>query len=154
MCQPILTISNCKTVNRETVNLTALIVPQFYQLVKNILMKTKKKLLEHINELLENQFKCDFKMNKNDIMHIVLLETNSISDEELIKRLNPRLKEKYDKGDQKEKSLIIESVRYGMESTENEVNDFLKNELKVLGQKELIEIMKLKLPSQFHNALN
>lgn len=41
-----------------------------------------------------------------------------------------------------------------MESTENEVNDFLKNELKVLGQKELIEIMKLKLPSQFHNALN
>ena len=116
----------------------------------------KQTCKEHfdINELLENQFKCDFKMNENDIMHIVLLETNSISDEELIKRLNPRLKEKYDKGDQKEKSLIIESVRYGMESTENEVNDFLKNELKVLGQKELIEIMKLKLPSQFHNALN
>ena len=93
-------------------------------------------------------------MNENDIMHIVLQEINSISDEEVIKRLNPKLKEKYDKGDQNKKSLIIESVRYGIESTENEVNDFLKNELKVLGQKELIEIMKLKLPSQFHNALN
>ena len=136
----------CKKVKEEDKN--------WKQTCKEHFDENKKKLLSHINELLENQFKCDFKMNKNDIMHIALPEINSISDEELIKRLNPRLKEKYDKGDQKEKSLIIESVRYGMESTENEVNDFLKNELKVLGQKELIEIMKLKLPSQFHNALN
>ena len=39
--------------------------------------ENKKKLLSHINELLENQFKCDFKMNKNDIMHIALPEINS-----------------------------------------------------------------------------
>lgn len=84
----------CKKVKEEDKN--------WKQTCKEHFDENKKKLLSHINELLENQFKCDFKMNKNDIMHIVLLETNSISDEELIKRLNPRLKEKYDKGDQKE----------------------------------------------------
>ena len=36
---------------------------------------------------------------------------------------------------------------------ENEVLNFIRNEIKVLGQKELIEEMKKHLPSQYHNGL-
>lgn len=116
--------------------------------------QNKNNLLSHINELLKNQFKCDFKMNENDIMHIVLQEINTISDEEVIKTFSQKTRKRYNEGDEEKKKEIIELVREGMESGENEVSKFLKNDLNVLDQNELIEIMKLKLPSQFHNALN
>ena len=116
----------------------------------------KKNLLEHINELIEKKFKSIFKINENDIMHIVLVdEQNEISDEEALKIMPQKTKDRYKKAKSEEaKKTILETFKDGLDVKENEVIDFLKEEMKVLGQEELIEKIKEKLPSQYHNALN
>ena len=128
---------------------------------KSHINENKKKLFNYVNDLIESKYKSNYKMNENDIMHIVLVEgnqINQISDEELIKQLPKKIKDKYDKADkekdEKRKKEILEDYRYIIESKENEVIDFIKEELNVLGQKELIEKIRERFPFQYHSALN
>ena len=121
----------------------------------------KQNLLKYVNELIKKKFNSNFLMNENDIMHIVLVEgnqINQISDEELIKQLPKKIKDKYDKADkekdEKRKKEILEDYRDIIESKENEVIDFIREEIKVLGQKELIEKLKNILPMQYHDVFN
>ena len=94
-------------------------------------------------------------MEEKDIIHTVLIETKKkteITDEEIIKLLDPETKEEFDKASDNDKKLILRMFMKGKVSTENEVPNFLKK-IGVFGQKELIEKMKEKLPSQYHSSL-
>ena len=121
---------------------------------KEHLDNNKKNLINHINELLEKKFKCDFKMDENNIMHIVLVEQNKISDEEIIKSFDEKTKEEYDKADDAEKKMIIKYFSRGKSSTGNEVSDFIKKDFKALDKKELSEKIRENLPSLYHSVLN
>lgn len=115
----------------------------------------KKYLLEYINELIEKEYKSNFKMNENDIMHIVLVEPEKLSDEDLIKKLDPKIKERYDKArSEDEKKFILEIFHAGRSSTTNEVKDFLEKDMNILGSKELIKKIQENLPFQYHSVFN
>ena len=49
--------------------------------------------------------------------------------------------------------MIIQIFAGGLQKKTNDVEEFIKKEIKVLGQKELIGKIKEKLPSQYHSAL-
>ena len=59
----------------------------------------------------------------------------------------------YEKSDKATKDIILMSYYSGLNSNNNEVKDFLDDEIKILRQKGLIEKIKEKLPSQYHSAL-
>jgi len=125
------------------------------QICKENIENNKKNILEYINGIIATQHKSDFKMEENDIFHIVLVEPkkNQMTDEEKYNNLPSNLKEQYKNLDEVTKKIVIDACYQGRDSKENEVFDFMK-EMKVLGPKELIEIIKNKLPSQYQNALN
>lgn len=123
------------------------------KICKDAFNQNKNYLLEYINEQIKKE-SLDFIMNENDIMHIVLVETNQMTDEEIIKKLTSKTRQTYENADENGKKLLLEFFRDGMDSKENEVRDFIEKEVGVLGQKELIEKIKENLPSQYHNALN
>ena len=94
-------------------------------------------------------------MEENNIFHIVLVEPeqNQMTYEEKYNNLLDDLKEKYKNLNEKMKKIVIDVFYDGRDSKENEVINFIK-EMNILGPKELIEMIKDKLPSQFHDALN
>ena len=49
---------------------------------------------------------------------------------------------------------MLKYYRRGMQSKENEIKNFIQKEINVLGQNELIEKIKEKIPFQYHNALS
>ena len=115
----------------------------------------KNNLLSYINELINKEFRYDFKMDESDIIHIVLVEPNPITDEEVIKKFTKRYKEKYGKAKtEEERKGIVEDFKEALCSKDIEALEFLKEEMKALDQKELIEKIREKLPSQYHNAFN
>ena len=116
---------------------------------KNNLNNNKKNLLEYINNNNRNNFKFD----ENDIIHIVLVKSQGLTDEEIVNKLPPKIKKAYDNGDDNTKNILLETFREGMSSNENEVDKFLDEDIKVLRQNEVIKKIKEKLPSQYHNAL-
>ena len=116
--------------------------------------KNKNDLLSYLNGLIETKFKSDFKMNENDIMHIVLVESEKIDIEEIIKKMKPKTRERYEKANDERKKEMLEDIMDGMNLQENDVKYFLENEIHVLDQKQLIEKIKENIPSQYHNALN
>ena len=93
-------------------------------------------------------------MNENDIIHIVLVEPKKISEEEIIKKMPKKTREKYDKADEEGKKSILEIFIDGLESAEDEVKRFLDQEMDIYDQKKLIEKIKQNLPSQYHSAFN
>ena len=109
-----------------------------------------KYLIEKNEEIKEKEI--DFREEENRIIHVVLAETNQISDQEIINSLPENLRKIYINADEETRKNLLLFKRDGIESTANEIKNFMKNE-KVLGQKELIEKMKEYLPSQFHKAL-
>lgn len=115
----------------------------------------KKYLLEYINELIEKEYKSNIKMNENDIMHIVLVEPKKLSNEDLIKKMDPTIKEIYDKlRSEDEKKIILTAFHAGRSSTTNEVKDFLEKDMNILGSKELIKKIQENLPFQYHSVFN
>ena len=94
-------------------------------------------------------------MEENNILHIVLVEPekNQMTYEEKYSNLPDDLKEKYKNYNEEMKKIVIDAYYEGRNSKENEVKNFIK-EMNILGPKELIETIKDKLPSQFHDALN
>ena len=109
-----------------------------------------KYLIEKNEEIKEKEI--DFREEENRIIHVVLAETNQNSDQEIINKLSEDLREIYINANEEMRKKLLLFNRNGIESTANEIKNFMKNE-KVLGQKELIEKMKEDLPSQFHKAL-
>ena len=63
--------------------------------------------------------------------------------------------QKYEKANEEKKKEILENFIDTLQG-ENEVSEFLneEKELNVLDQQKLIEILKEKLPSQYHKAFN
>ena len=115
----------------------------------------KNNLIKYINEeIIINKFNNNtIKIEENDIEHIILVEPKKVDENEIIEKLPPIIKEKYIKGNEERKKDILEIYCCGMDSNENEVQNFLNNEIKILRQKDLIKKMKEILPSQYCNAL-
>ena len=125
------------------------------QICKENIENNKKNILKYINEIIVKGYKSDFKMEENNILHIVLVEPekNQMTYEEKYSNLPGDLKEKYKNYNEEMKKIVIDAYYEGRNSKENEVKNFIK-EMNILGPKELIETIKDKLPSQFHDALN
>lgn len=119
---------------------------------KNAFDQNKKNLLDYLNEQIKKK-KSDFIMNENDIIHIVLEESEKMTEGEIIKSLPEANREIYEKVDENTKKILLKFYMDGIKSKENEVRDFIEKEIHVLGQKELLEKIKEYLPSQYHNAL-
>ena len=123
---------------------------------KETIIDNKNNLLKYINGTIEEKYKSDFKMGDDDILHIVLVEQNKnqMTHEEKFNNLPKELKEQYKHLDEGIKRIVTDAYYKGKEDEKNEVNDFIRKEMNILGQKELIEIIKGKFPSQYHDALN
>ena len=114
---------------------------------KKTINDNKSNLIKFINE-------NNYNIGENDIMHIVLVEEKEeMTLEEKVKNLNKKMRDIYEKSDKATKDIILMSYYSGFNSNNNEVKDFLDDEIKILRQKELIEKIKEKLPSQYHSAL-
>ena len=116
-----------------------------------LLNKNKKNLLSWINKTINNRYE----MKENDIKHVMLQENKKeITNEEVFKSFDEETLADYEKEDDHGKELMIKTVKKTLMKKENEVIDYLKNVIKVLGPKELIEEIKNYIPSQFHNTFN
>ena len=128
------------------------------EICKNTINNNKKNLLEFIKQQIE-EYKLDFKTDENevkeDIIHICLVEPNKITDEQALKKMPKRQREKYNKADEKNKKVIMESFISGLESEYNDIKEFFEEEeMNILNKVELIKKIKEKLPSQYHSAFN
>ena len=124
------------------------------KICKEHINNNKINLLSYINDLIEKSYNSDFTMNEKDIIHIVLVEPKKISDEEIIKKMPKKVREKYDKADEEKKSIILETFKEGFESAEDEVKSFFEEEMDIYDSTKLINRLKQKLPSQYHSAFN
>ena len=116
---------------------------------KNTINDNKSNLLKYINDLTK-----DFPFEENDIIHTVLIEKKEMTEEEKVNNLDKKTREKYDKaGNAEMKNFILDIFYSGKNSNNNEVKEFLDNEIKIIRQKGLIEKIKEKLPNQYHSAL-
>ena len=127
------------------------------QICKNNINKNKINLLSYIKKLIENKnldYQIDYQEIENNIIHVVLVEHKKITDDEAIKKMPKRLRDKYNKeSDNKKKKDILEPFIDGLEADENEIKDFFEEEkINILKPNELIEKIKEKLPSQYHTA--
>ena len=119
------------------------------------IINNKINILKYINEN-ENNIKSDIKIKEKDIMHVVLIERQKISNEEIIKNLPKGMKEIYDKADEEMKLKILEFIRLGMDKDEDdgdEIVDFLNEEMNVLDPNKLKLIIKENLPFKYHRVL-
>ena len=121
---------------------------------KNDINENKFNALNYINNVYGKD-NSNLKFDEKDIIHIALVEPKQYSNEELIKKFSKKLREKYDKADEEKKKEILEDFKDTIESNENEVLYFFKEEnMDILDPKELVDKMKEYLPNQYHNALN
>ena len=128
------------------------------EICKNTINNNKKNLLEFIKQQIE-EYKLDFKTDENevkeDIIHICLVEPNKITDEQALKKMPKRQREKYNKADEENKKVIMESFISGLESEYNDIKEFFEEEeMNIFNKSELIKKIKEKLPSQYHSAFN
>ena len=78
-------------------------------------------LLDYINEKSEN----DFKFQENDIIHVVLVKSQGLVDEEIVNKLPPNIKEAYDIMVQ-----ILENEKASINNiSENEISLIIKVDL-------------------------
>ena len=129
------------------------------QICKNSINNNKNNLLSYINKVIEKNkidFKTDLNEFTNDIIHTVLVEHKKITDDEAIKKMPKRTRDKYEKESDKEKQkYILETFIDGLEADENEIRDFFNKEgINILNKEKLIKKIKEKLPSQYHSVFN
>ena len=136
----------CDTVKKDDKN--------WKEICKKTLEDNKKKLLDYLNSEIKKYDKNNFQMQENDIRHICLIEPAApeITEEEIIKDFDEEELEEYNSLDENGKKGYIKGIFKGKSKDQKEIKKFLKNEIKVLEQKELIEIIKKKLPVQYHIA--
>ena len=121
------------------------------EICKKTLQENKNNLLNYINNTIKNEYKSNLVIKEDDIIHVVLIEQNEITNEEIIEKFDENMRNAYEQSN--DKNSLIAFFRAGMSSTWNEVKNFLY-ENGVLGKNELTKKMKLLLPSQYHNTLN
>jgi len=129
------------------------------QICKNNINKNKINFLSYIKKLIENKnldYQIDYQEIENNIIHVVLVEHKKITDDEAIKKMPKRTRDKYEKESDKEKQkYILETFIDGLEADENEIRDFFNKEgINILNKEKLIKKIKEKLPSQYHNVFN
>ena len=136
----------CDTVKKDDKN--------WKEICKKTLEDNKKKLLDYLNSEIKKYDKNNFQMQENDIRHICLVEPAApeITEEEIIKDFDEEELEEYNSLDENGKKGYIKGIFKGKSKDQKEIKKFLKNEIKLLDQKELIEIIKKKLPVQYHIA--
>lgn len=123
------------------------------EICKKQINANKENLLEYINDLIKKN-SWDYTMDKNSILHTVLLEQNNKMDvKEIVKNLDVETQKEYNEGDEATKSMILKIYSRLKGTMESEVDSFLNKEIKILRPKDLIEEIKKILPSQYHNAL-
>ncbi len=117
--------------------------------------ENKNELLNYINKLIKDNFKIDFKFDKEDIIHVVLVEiTKELSNEEVIEEFDEETKKEYEEAtDEEAKKDKIILFRRALQKGPKQVENFIKEKMHFLGQKELIEKIKERLPIQYHNSL-
>ena len=120
---------------------------------KNI-NNNKEILINYINEQIKKVGGNNFKIEESNIIHAVLVEPKEIRDDEVKKSFNEEELEEYNNANDEEKKIMLKYYRRGMQSKENEIKNFIQKEINVFGQNELIEKIKEKIPSQYHNALS
>ena len=114
----------------------------------------KKTINDNKNNLLKFINENNYNIGENDIMHIVLVEEKvEMTLEEKVKNLDDEAREEYENSDEATRKIILRIYYKGKNSNNNEVKDFLDKEIGILRQKGLIEKIKEKLPSQYHNTL-
>ena len=114
----------------------------------------KKTINDNKSNLLKFIKENNYNIGENDIMHIVLVEEKvEMTLEEKVKNLDDETREDYENSDEATRKIILRIYYKGKNSNNNEVKNFLDKEIKILRQKELIEKIKEKLPSQYHSAL-
>ena len=86
-------------------------------------------------------------------MHTVLIEKKEMTEEEKVNNLDSEAREDYNNASNEIKKIILKNYYRGKASNNNEVKEFLDNEIKIIRQKGLIEKIKEKLPHQYHSAL-
>ena len=125
------------------------------EICKNHFNKNKSELLNYLNGLtISNSFKSDFKFDEKDIIHAVLVDTSKLSDEDIIKEFDENTKKYYDNAkNEEQKKMIINIFAGGLQKKSKDVEEFIRKEINILGQKELVELIKKRLPFQYHNAL-
>lgn len=124
------------------------------------LEKNKNDLCDWLNKTIKTKFNYEDEI-KNDIKHVVLIDKIKnevkIADEDVIERFDKETKRMYETADEIQKGMIIQVFKSGIirgkQEESEQIMNFIKNELGVLGQKELIEQIKIYLPSQYHSAL-
>ncbi len=106
--------------------------------------ENKINLLNFVNKIIEEK-DSNFKMDKNEILHTLLIDIEKISNDDIISKMEENIKELYDKSNEEIKKAILDSFRAWKESRDKEVSKFIE-EIGVLGHKELINKIKEKLP--------
>ena len=126
------------------------------EVCKSQFEKNENDLLNYLNNTIK-KYGLEYKMEKDEIKHIVLVETKQkeITDEDVIKSFDENEKNDYEEEDKEGKEKMIKLLKRRMKREkykEDEVPKFIK-EFGVFGQKQLIEYIKKYLPSQYHSAL-
>ena len=127
---------------------------QWETICKVELNKNKKSLIDLIKEQIIKENINNVQIQENDIMHICLVESVEINNQEIIDLFDDETREEYNNSDENKKKEIIKFFSRGRRATENKIKDFLQKEINVLRKKELINKIKEKIPSQYHNVLN
>ena len=127
---------------------------QWETICKIELNKNKKSLIDLIKEQIIKENINNVQIQENDIMHICLVESVEINNQEIIDLFDDETRKEYNNSDENKKKEIIKFFSRGRRATENKIKDFLQKEINVLRKKELINKIKEKIPSQYHNALN
>ena len=121
------------------------------KICKSNINDNKKKLFEYIKKL-EEKNANNYQIEEGDIIHICLVKSIQIKEEDIINSFSNELKLIYQNSDEKTKKALLQSFDEGTKSKEKAIEDFLKSEINVLDQKELIEKIKIILPSQYHRV--
>lgn len=121
------------------------------KICKSNINDNKKKLFEYIKKL-EEKNANNYQIEEGDIIHICLVKSIQIKEEDIINSFSNELKLIYQNSDEKTKKALLLSFDEGTKSKEKAIEDFLKSEINVLDQKELIEKIKIILPSQYHRV--
>ena len=95
------------------------------EICKKTLQENKNNLLNYINNTITNEYKSNLVIKEDDIIHVVLIEQNEITNEEIIKKFDENKRNIYEQSNELVRKNLIAFFRDGMSSTWNEVKNFL-----------------------------
>jgi len=114
----------------------------------------KKQLLDYLNSEIKKYDINNFQLQKNDIRHICLVGSeNKMTDEEIVKGFDSNTLIMYNNAKSEEEKNMIKKIFNNISNSKNnDVKEFLKNEIQVLEKNEIIEEIKKRIPAQYHKC--